>query len=653
MSESLLRARAAAGRGDWSDALALLVEVDTNESLARHDLELLANVAYAAGRLDLTIDAWERVHAEALRTGDQLAAANAALRVALHLLMDSALMSPIRGWMKRSEDLLDGHPESPVHAWLALVRGYERLFSGDTASALTWQRRAIELGTRLDPACAAVARVAEARAMIVEGAVSEGLAQLDAAGVAAVSGEVDAITAGIVYCEVLCGLQGLAQYERADQWTEAMERWSRASAIGSFPGRCRLHRAEILRLRGSCSEAAREAERALDELRPFVRRELGWPLTELGRIRLQQGDVDGAEEAFLAAHLAGWQAQPGLALVQLARGQAAEAAVAIRDALDRPSYIPSKEYPPNTELRRAPLLAAQVEIELAAGDQARAAAAAEEISAIAVRYESKALGATAAFVTGCVRLAAGAPDAARESLEHAIEAWSDIDAPYELAQARSRLAEALERQGLTERAALERNTARVLLQRTGAEPIGDGVPTSRIPVNAPSGETAEPMGGREVFRREGDTWELVFTGRRARVTDLKGLRYLARLLAQPGREIHAVELVIAEGGTIAADAHGAGPALDDRAKQVYRRRLAEIEADLEEARARSDLGRIAQAEAERARVSVTRAIRQALARIADHHPALAQHLGVSIRTGAYCVYQLDPATHITWHLDLT
>jgi hypothetical protein len=158
-----------------------------------------------------------------------------------------------------------------------------------------------------------------------------------------------------------------------------MERWCATNAIGSLRGRCRVHRAEILRLRGSCREAERQALMACEELRPYLRRELGWPLNELGRIRLHQGDIAGAEEALLAAHRAGWDPQPGLALVCLAQGDVATAAASIRDALDHPLHVPSKERPPNTDLQRAPLLEAQVEIELAAGDIGRAQAAADEL----------------------------------------------------------------------------------------------------------------------------------------------------------------------------------------------------------------------------------------------------------------------------------
>lgn len=212
------------------------------------------------------------------------------------------------------------------------------------------------VGTRLDPAAAALGRVAEARCLILEGQVALGLDLLDEAAVAAVSGELDPILTGVVYCEVVCALQAVAQYDLAEDWTVAMEQWRQGQPVGSIHGRCRVHRAEILRLRGACLEAEEEALTACRELRPYLRREFGWPLTELGRIRLRRGNIDGAEEAFLAAHEAGWDPQPGLALVRLAQGDAALAAKLIREALAHPMNVPSKEWPPNTELRRAPLL---------------------------------------------------------------------------------------------------------------------------------------------------------------------------------------------------------------------------------------------------------------------------------------------------------
>ena len=157
------RARAAAARGDWQQAFDLLMEADADDLLAPTDLPVLGEVAYAAGHLDVTIEAWERAHAACMQAGDQVAAAGAAVRLAMHLLFDTALMAPVRGWLARAERLLEGRDETPAHAWLAVVRAYERMLTGDMPGARQWARRAIEVGSTCDPAACAIGRVAEAR----------------------------------------------------------------------------------------------------------------------------------------------------------------------------------------------------------------------------------------------------------------------------------------------------------------------------------------------------------------------------------------------------------------------------------------------------------------------------------------------------------
>ena len=108
----------------------------------------------------------------------------------------------------------------------------------------------------------------------MDGDVQQGLALLDEAGGDGLRRARCALLMGVVYCELVCALQGLAQYDVAEEWTEVMERWCETNAIGSLHGRCRVHRAEILRLRGSCHEAESQGA-ARDELRPYMRRELG------------------------------------------------------------------------------------------------------------------------------------------------------------------------------------------------------------------------------------------------------------------------------------------------------------------------------------------------------------------------------------------
>jgi len=233
---SLQRAREAAARGDWDEGYKLLTKADSDGLLGPADLPLLGEVAYAAGHLDATIEAWERMHALSVQAGDPVAAATAAVRVAMHLLLDTALMAPVRGWLARAEHLLEGRQETSAHAWLAAVRTYERMLTGDVDGARQWSERAIEVGSECDAAACAVGRVAGARLRILSGEVAEGLALLDEVGVAAVSGGLDALSTGLVYCELVCALQGLAQYDVAEEWTDAMERWCRTNASGASMG---------------------------------------------------------------------------------------------------------------------------------------------------------------------------------------------------------------------------------------------------------------------------------------------------------------------------------------------------------------------------------------------------------------------------------
>lgn len=179
---------------------------------------------------------------------------------------------------------------------------------------------------------------------------------------------------------------------------------------------------------------------------------------------------------------------------------------------------------------------------------------------------------------------------------------------------------------------------------------------------------AVPDGGDAVFRPDGDVWLLRYAGQGVRLKASKGLRDIASLLANPGKEIHALDLVGApSGGDL-------GPVLDDEARVAYQRRLTELAERIDEASARGDLGAAERAEAERdqlveaftsayglggrprragdpaerARGTVTWRIRDSIGRIEKAHPALGRHLRTAIRTGTYCVY--DPESPPRWRL---
>jgi tetratricopeptide (TPR) repeat protein len=168
-----------------------------------------------------------------------------------------------------------------------------------------------------------------------------------------------------------------------------------------------------------------------------------------------------------------------------------------------------------------------------------------------------------------------------------------------------------------------------------------------------------------VFRRDGEVWVVGYQGQEARVGDIKGMLVLGRLLAEPGREFHVLDLASPEGrAEQAVPSADTGEVIDDQARRAYQRRLAELETEIDDAVQNDDRGRVERAQAERdalveqltaayglggrarrgndpverARSTVTKQIHSAIARIERAHPVLALHLANSVRTGRFCSY---------------
>jgi len=273
------------------------------------------------------------------------------------------------------------------------------------------------------------------------------------------------------------------------------------------------------------------------------------------------------------------------------------------------------------------------------------------------------MGATAHYLG----LLAGAMDRWDEAVGHfeaAIASHLRQGFPPLLANSRHQLAIALRRRGAAgdaDRAETDLEAARSMARALGIRLLLE----DRV--------AARPVARDTSLLREGDVWALTHDGRVARLRDAVGIGLLARLLREPGREFHVLDLASPRGRT-ALPASDAGPVLDERAKDQYRQRLQELADEMEEAEAWGDPERAARArretdllteelvravglggrdrraasDAERARASVTKALRTAIKRIAEHDPELGGHLAVSVRTGAFCAYSPDPASSISW-----
>ncbi|MDP2674407.1 MAG: adenylate/guanylate cyclase domain-containing protein [Dehalococcoidia bacterium] len=459
--DTLQQARDAISRHAWQEAFDLLTAVDVSDGLTPEDLENLADAAWWTGRMDECIQARERAHAAYAEAGDNRRAAGAAIRLFKHhsqKLESSVAM----GWLSSAVRLLAQEPECPEHGYLSWIYTNVAVGTGDLDGALEHARRTLEIGTRHgDRDLQAIGLFDEGNILVAKGQLAEGMALLDEAMVAAVSGELGPATTGTIYCAMITTCERLADYRRAGEWTDAAQRWCGRQSISGFPGLCRVHRAEILRLRGAWDKAEEEAALARDELQGFNMRATGEAFYQIGEIRLRVGDLAAAEEAFRQAHGLGTDPQPGLSLLRLAQGNTEAAASSIRRALaDRPS----------DRLGRARLLPAQVEIALAAGDLETARSTADEMDSIAGAFGSAALQAGAACARGALALVEGDAGGALQSLRQGLRLWQEVDAPFEAARARVLLAQAYRAEGDEEAAALELEAAKSTFERLGAVP---------------------------------------------------------------------------------------------------------------------------------------------------------------------------------------
>ncbi|MEX0743881.1 MAG: adenylate/guanylate cyclase domain-containing protein [Actinomycetota bacterium] len=483
VEERLATGRDAVARRSWPEAYEALSGATESGELQPDDLELLAKSAWWMGRQNEAIEARERAYATYVDRGDVQAAAFTALTLRRQYTMKLA-GSVAQGWLNRAERLLENEAESIPHGYLALAHGQLAWSRGELDHALEHIDRGLEVARRFDdPTLGSWGSMYRGMVLVGLGRVDEGWALLEDVSAAAVGNELGAYTTGAVFCNVISTCRDLADYRRATEWAEAAKRWCDRQAINGFPGVCRVHRAEVMRLLGTWGEAETELRRACDELFDFSPMHAGAAFHELGEVRLRMGDLAGAEEAFLQAHEMGEDPQPGRALLLLAQGKADAAAASMRRSLEDQDW---------NRLARARLLPSQAEIALVVGDAATARAAAEELDAIGVDYEAEAIRAGAEWAHGLADLGEDDATSASRRFSKARQLWRQIDAPYETARATVFLAEALAADGDTDGAVLELQTARSALERLGAAPDARRV-LERISELRPSGagEVAE------------------------------------------------------------------------------------------------------------------------------------------------------------------
>ena len=465
----LEQGRASSACGAWSDAFDALSGVDQMNPLEPTDLELLARAAYMLGRDDNYVDCLERAFHIYDDSGEGPLAARCAFWIGLNLFPRGEA-ARATGWFGRAQRQLErANSDCVEQGYLLIPVLFGNIATGDTEAAYATATAAVEIGERFgDADLVALMRQEQGHALVRQGRVNDGLRLIDEVMVAVTSGELSPIATGLIYCNTVAFCNSAYELRRAREWTAAMTEWCREQPdMVAHTGVCLMHRAEVMQRAGSWDDALAEASRARERFTAGVLNQLssGHAIYRQGEIHRLRGEHPAAEGAYKEASGAGYEVQPGLALLRLAQGKTEAATAAIRRVVDETTQ----------PLSRMKVLPAYVEITLAAGDVAAARRASDELATIAAEVGNVVLGAMAAQTQGAVLLAEGAARGALGALRRALAVWQELEAPYDVARVRVLVGLACRECGDEDTATLELEAGRDAFAALGATTDRDRV----------------------------------------------------------------------------------------------------------------------------------------------------------------------------------
>lgn len=460
MDGVLARGRLAFEHNRWLEAYAALADADKVNGLDPGDLEALAVAAHLCGDYDVRTQAYGRAYEAWLERAEPTRAVRCAFWLS-HLLVLSGQHSQGNAWLGHAEDLveknrIDAAELGLVRMWAAKLQ----MVSGDRVGGAALLASAEEVASTCDdPDLQAFTRLVAGQSLIDSGEVATGMRRLDEAMLVVTAGRTTPVATGIVYCATILYCRQALDLRRASEWTQALADWCDAQrGLVPFRTQCLVHVSELLQLHGRWREALEQATAACRHATGNGDPALGMALYQRGELHRLRGEFAAAEATYDQASAAGYDPQPGLALLRCAQKRD-EAALAMgrRAAGEAHSNV--------SQLRT---LAAMVDIALSCGDLSAARAAADGLAELRV-VDSIVVDAAAAYAQGQVTLAEKDPTSALHHERIAMRLWSELDAPYEQARARELVAVCCAELGDAETARTEHERAVCVYKELGAE----------------------------------------------------------------------------------------------------------------------------------------------------------------------------------------
>lgn len=205
-------------------------------------------------------------------------------------------------------------------------------------------------------------------------------------------------------------------------------------------------------------------------------------------------------------------------------------------------------------------------------------------------------------------------------------------------------------------------------QHTNLLPFWEHISGSKVSLSSRVfSKAAEPL-VENSFLRENEMWQISYEGKTVFIPEVKGFVDMARLLEFPEKEFHCTSLF---GTGVQATAE---LVFDEKAKQSYKRKIQDLQQEIQHCEDHSNFERAAELQQEysnlvdhlttslgmggktrkindpmdKIRSAVTWRIRNAIQKIEKSHPALGKHFTRSIKTGLFCSY--SPEKPVKWIL---